>query len=131
MTIDAAKIARLREIAGKATPGPWWTNGRYDGRECGCAIIAARTDCGPLPGNPTRGMVAFASALINTEARQCEATAHHIAAFDPPTALTLLDDLEKARELNEKAHVALGITRDQRDSAHALLREAGDLLLGM
>jgi len=76
-------------------------------------------------------MVAFASALINTEARQCEATAHHIAAFDPPTALTLLDDLEKARELNEKAHVALGITRDQRDSAHALLREAGDLLLGM
>jgi len=33
-------------------------------------------------------------------------------------------ELEKARELNEKAHVALGITRDQRDSARALLREA-------
>lgn len=62
------------------TKGPWWTGARYDGREGGCAIIAARTDAGPLPGNPTRGMVAFATALLNTQARECEANARLIAA---------------------------------------------------
>jgi hypothetical protein len=62
------------------TPGPWWTDAKYSGAEMGCAIIAARTDCGPLPGNPSRGMVAFASAVLNTEARRCEANARLIAA---------------------------------------------------
>ncbi len=64
----------------KWTPGPWWTDGKYNGREMGCHIIAARTDSGPLPGNPTRGMVAWASAVLNTEARNCEANAILIAA---------------------------------------------------
>jgi hypothetical protein len=67
-------------MAAKYTPGPWWTDAKYDGREMGCAIIAARTDAGPLPGNPTRGVVAFASAPLNTEARQCEANARLITA---------------------------------------------------
>jgi hypothetical protein len=59
------------------TEGPWWTAAKYDGREMGCAVIAVRT--GPLPGNPTRGMVAFSSAVLNTEARRCEADARLIA----------------------------------------------------
>lgn len=67
------------EIPEGFTPGPWWTAARYDGREMGCAVIAARTDAGPLPGNPTRGMVAFASAILNTDARRCEANARLIA----------------------------------------------------
>ena len=62
------------------TPGPRWTGARYDGAEMGCAIIAANTDCGPLPGNPTRGQVAFATAILNTDARRCEANARLIAA---------------------------------------------------
>jgi len=41
----------------------------------------------------------------------------------PQNIIRLLDELVKARELNEKAHVALGITRDQRDSARTLLRD--------
>ena len=75
---DAPAMAGV-EIPAGYTPGPWWTDGRYDGREMGCPIIAARTDAGPLPGNPTRGMVAFASALLNTDARRCEANARLIA----------------------------------------------------
>lgn len=67
------------EIPEGFTPGPWWTAACYDGREMGCAVIAARTDAGPLPGNPTRGMVAFASAILNTDARRCEANARLIA----------------------------------------------------
>lgn len=74
------KIAALLEPLTGYTPGPWWTNARYDGRDACCAVIAARTDAGPLPGNPTRGVVAFSSALLNTEARKCEADARLIAA---------------------------------------------------
>ncbi len=70
---------QLEELLGKVTPGPWWTDARYDGREMGCSIIAARTDCGPLPGNPTRGMVAWSSAICNTDARRCESNATLIA----------------------------------------------------
>ena len=69
----------LEKLLAEVTPGPWWSDTRYDGREMGCAIIAARTDCGPLPGNPTRGMVAWSSAILNTESRRCEANARLIA----------------------------------------------------
>jgi len=69
----------LAALVAQVTPGPWWTDARYNGREMGCAIIAASTDCGPLPGNPTRGMVAWSSAILNTEARRCEANARLIA----------------------------------------------------
>jgi hypothetical protein len=69
------------------TPGPWWTDAAYDGKEMGCSIIAARTDCGPLPGNPTRGQVAYATAILNTQARECEANARLIAAAPDLLAL--------------------------------------------
>ena len=96
------------------TPGPWWTAARYDGREYGCAIIAANTDAGPLPGNPTRGLVAWASAVLNTEARICEANARLIAAAPellrlayqylsdlryPPTGESLDRRIEEARRV--------------------------------
>jgi hypothetical protein len=85
----------LREITNmsKHTPGPWWTDAKYDGRELGCSIIAARTDSGPLPGNPTRGQIAFATAILNTQARECEANAKLIAA-----APELLDALKLAEQ---------------------------------
>lgn len=77
MTITAEQAKALK--AG-ITEGPWWSDAKYDDREMGCAVIAARTDSGPPPGNPTRGMVALASELLNTEARRCEANARAIAA---------------------------------------------------
>ena len=84
---------QLKDLLVKVTPGPWWTDAKYDGSEMGCAIIAARTDCGPLPGNPTRGMVAWSSSLINTEARRCEANATLIAL-----APTLAAEVVRLRE---------------------------------
>ena len=62
------------------TPGPWWTDETYSENEGGIAIIAANTDCGPLPGNPTRGMVAFASELLIDRASICQCNARLIAA---------------------------------------------------
>lgn len=72
----------------KHTPGPWWTDAKYNVEEMGCAVIAARTDCGPLPGNPTRGMVAFATTILKENAVRCEADARLIAAA--PDLLALL-----------------------------------------
>lgn len=63
----------------KHTPGPWWTDGEYDEEEMGIPIIAARTDAGPLPGNPTRGMVAWASEILPENAARCAANARLIA----------------------------------------------------
>ena len=87
----------LEKLLAEVTPGPWWTDARYDGREMGCAIIAARTDCGPLPGNPTRGMVAWSSAILNTESRRCEANARLIAmAPDLARKVIAAEELAKA-----------------------------------
>lgn len=63
-------------MSGKWTPGPWWTSGNCEDDEFGCAVIAARTDCGPLPGNPTRGMVAWATGSGERSSEQTEANAH-------------------------------------------------------
>lgn len=90
-----ALVARVPE---GHTPGPWWTSAKYDGREMGCPIIAARTDAGPLPGNPTRGMVAYAPAVLNTEARRCEANAVLIA-LAPDLAAALRQTLARNAEL--------------------------------
>lgn len=78
---DREAIARMRELDAKATPPGWWTNGIYDADEHGLAIIAANTDCGPLPGNPTRGMVAWASEILPENAETCEANAALIVAL--------------------------------------------------
>lgn len=44
---DPFDIEAMRRDRAAGTPGPWWTRGKYDGQEMGCAIIAARTDSGP------------------------------------------------------------------------------------
>lgn len=75
------------------TPGPWWTDEEYCAEEAGIAIIAANTDCGPLPGNPTRGMVAWSSELLPEHADRCAANARLMAAApDMLDALQLVLD---------------------------------------
>ncbi|GBR02113.1 hypothetical protein ACFFGF_04920 [Asaia lannensis] len=66
-------------MSGKWTPGPWWTSGEYEDDDFGCAVIAARTDCGPLPGNPTRGVVAWATGFGARSSEQSEYNARLIA----------------------------------------------------
>ena len=96
---EAASNSRLRALLdAKAacetiefTPGPWWTNEGYSENEGGIAVIAANTDCGPLPGNPTRGMVAFATELLIDRAKICQANARLIAAA--PDLYAVLEDI--------------------------------------
>lgn len=90
------------------TPGPWWTDAEYSEEECGIAIIAANTDCGPLPGNPTRGMVAWASELLLKNAAQCEANARLIAAA--PELLAVLQEIAAINpaDLQDDDNLALG-----------------------
>ena len=94
----AAARAMIEPLTGY-TPGPWWTSGKYSGREMGCSIIAANPSAGPAPGNPTRGQVAFATAILNTDARRCEGDARLIAAAPDlrDMVATLADALEAER----------------------------------
>lgn len=106
MTTDTEARALVERLTG-FTPGPWWTGGNYSGREMGTSVIAAREDAGPLPGNPTRGQVAFATALLNTEARTSENNARLIAAApDMHRLLTAL--LAENERLRVAANAALG-----------------------
>ncbi|WP_162784722.1 hypothetical protein [Paracoccus suum] len=103
---------RARELLERLTgwtPGPWWTDGKYNPAENGVAIIAARTDCGPLPGNPTRGLVAWASELLDEQASTCEAGARLISAA-PDLHAALTASLEREAQLSaeiERMRVAL------------------------
>lgn len=77
------------------TPGPWWTDAAYDEDDLGCSIIAANPDHGPMPGNPTRGQVAFSTAILPEDVETAQANAHLIAAA-PAMAEALeqlLDDM--------------------------------------
>lgn len=100
----------LRADREAGTDGPWWTDARYSGQDAGCSIIAARTDAGPLPGNPTRGAVAFATALLNTESRRCEANARRIARLPDLEAafLEAVELLKNAMGIIENCSVECG-----------------------
>lgn len=104
---------QLKDLLAKVTPGPWWTDAKYDGSEMGCAIIAARIDCGPIPGNPTRGMVAWSSSIINTDARRCEANATLIALAPTLAAevVRLREALERIDRLTEEAPFDFALIR--------------------
>ena len=106
----ADKIAAARTLIEPLTghtEAPWWTDGEYSEDECGIAVIAARTDAGPLPGNPTRGMVAWASQLLPENAGVCEADARLIAAApalrDTVAALADLADAQAQENARLKA----------------------------
>tara|TARA_R110002020_G_scaffold276125_1_gene491405 strand:+ start:19 stop:360 length:342 start_codon:yes stop_codon:yes gene_type:complete len=103
----------------KFTPGPWWTDGQYNEDEAGLAVIAANTDSGPLPGNPTRGMVAFASELLSENAQTCAANARLISAAP---------DLYAAARLGlnyiENTEAELGIQLSSGDALRAALSKA-------
>lgn len=69
------KLAELRRIAEAATPGPWTTSDGLVWGRSGDEHIAGGYGGGPV-GGPD---------------------AAHVAAFDPPMALALLDEVERLR----------------------------------
>lgn len=95
--MNADEIARLREIAGKATPGRW---------KVGIDIDGLRGVYGTAPTELGVGEVGVCIAVTATIGRRDSARingkaharwnedAAHIAAFDPPTALALLSRLD-------------------------------------
>lgn len=107
---------RLREILAGCegvTPGPWWGEPHYDEMERGCAVIAA-TPHGPLPGNPTRGMLAFAVQVDPANAKVAEADAAHIARLDPDTVRSIITELLELRKY------AANIASPAEPAAHSL-----------
>jgi len=76
---------KLRAVAEAATQGKWW---RY-------SDVSEVVRCGQkvdgLAGEPVEGA----------------ANATHIATFDPPTVLQLLDDLDEARAIARRWHRCL------------------------
>ena len=117
--------AEIRARADAATPGPWWTDAKYSEEEAGVSVIAARTDCGALPGNPTRGQVAWATQLLPEYAQQCEADADFIARArtDIPSLLAHIAEqdaaLAAAEKRAEEAEAQLKLVRRQRDDMNA------------
>lgn len=92
------------------TEGPWWADPEWSEEDRCFVIIAARTDCGPLPGNPTRGMIGFTSVILDEDIPQAKANAAHIARCSPSAMREIMawavamvaegDDLEVRRAAN-------------------------------
>ena len=81
-------LTELREIVEAATPGPWE------------AELAAKRKCTALNCDfdhwynlvHVEGVALFKDSVLATE------DALHIATFDPPTVLALIDEIERLRE---------------------------------
>lgn len=108
--MNADEIKRLREIAGKATPGPWEVDHRFDssGHEYEAFVITANKSATEI--GASRTFEDEYDMLNCRESDDCD----FIAAFNPSTALSLLDrldaleaEVEKLRNVAEKAEKAL------------------------
>lgn len=127
--MDADELARLREIATKATPGPWsWYT--PDKGYLADYVITEHPDFQPDKKRPFRHLIAETECKDSTRS----ANSAHIAAFDPPTVLALLDDLENAqnRLYEASAYVEMAARyREERDASRALLRDANGVVEGL
>ena len=90
-------ISELRKITAAATPGPW---GAADGGSFGGWWIS-------LNGDPSNVTIAAVPIKL--------ADADHIATFDPPTVLAMLDAIEAA-----EGYLKLDLRRRTLDDAGRL-----------
>ena len=92
MPLSASELKDLRHTAERATQGKWEVAREIDGRTTITRVVAggsgcvARTQAQAIYGRP------------GFQNKQAEANALHIATFDPPTAIGLIDEVEKGRE---------------------------------
>jgi len=82
------RLQELRRIAEAATPGPWWVDGWEARTKDGDRFIASIAP-------------AFQGASPDVSCWEVDANIQHIAAFDPTTALALLDEIERLRRERE------------------------------
>lgn len=101
--------ARLRAVAEAATPGPW-------DAELNGGVVAYRNE-----GRPD----------IVSDYCEAKEDAAHIAAFDPPTVLALLDALDAVHAAYADLEAARLETMHQRDEARRKLAAVEALTLDL
>lgn len=84
---EEAKLVELRELAKQATPGPWTFGAQWICRKLGDPR---------QPGNPDTDYQYLAQVPLNDyDSPRWNADAAFIAACDPQTILSLLDEIER------------------------------------
>src|SRR5690606_22319081 len=92
------RLQELRRIAEAATPGPWRVN-KYGPTRRIMSIGAGKYGTDPVIAN----VETFWSKREQEKYGDHGANAVHIATFDPPTVLALLDEIERLRREREAA----------------------------
>ena len=82
--MTSERLEELRRIAEAATPGPWWVDGWEVRTKDGDHFIASIAP-------------AFQGDHPDASCWELDANIRHIAAFNPTTALALLDEIERLR----------------------------------
>src|SRR5690606_2803878 len=90
------RLQELRRIAEAATPGPWRVN-KYGPTRRIMSIGAGKYGTDPVIAN----VETFWSKREQEKYGDHGANAVHIATFDPPTVLALLDEIERLRKERE------------------------------
>lgn len=106
MSTPPLDLTALRKVAESATPGPWEAKQG--------AVAPGKKVVGPRESNDLgRGPIVLMQPIFWD--KRSAANAAHIAAFDPPTVLALLDRVEAAEATIERVE----------DLAYTLLGEHG------
>ena len=82
------RLQELRRIAEAATPGPWWVDGWEVRTKDGDRFIASIAP-------------AFRGDHPDASCWELDANIRHIATFNPPTVLAMLDEIERLRRERE------------------------------
>ena len=97
-------LDQLRQVAERATPGPWapWLD--QDGAEHMNGMLMVGNEAAVIPAGETwvEGVDVNPIACVYTPEDRA-----HIATFDPPTVLALIDRVEAAEESHRLANVML------------------------
>ena len=95
MTIDTQ---RLRELAQKATPGPWKAGclASWNADGVSCRFVYRGND----ESVQTRVRIKGGEG-VNGSVFDCDADAEYIAAANPATVLALLDEIDRLRTIED------------------------------
>lgn len=90
--LSDARLAELRRVAGAAAPGPWFVE--YQEADGWTSVYGQPYDAD--------GQMLLSPEVATTEGEP-DSESRHIAAFDPPTVLALLDEIEQLRRWKTEA----------------------------